>query len=103
MPHQHAHSCQCPSCSGDGSHPDEQYRRELNVFLSRVSWEQRRLYAAVESNHLGRGGVRTVAGTTGMSAPTISRGRHELADLLQGKCIEKERKPVAGRPRVEEK
>jgi hypothetical protein len=73
------------------------------VFLSRLSHEQRRLYAAVESNHLGRGGVRTVAEITGMCAPTIARGRRELVDLLQGKCIERERKPGKGRPRVEEK
>ena len=103
MPHQHDHPCRCPSCSGDGSHPDEQYHRELNVFLSRLSHEQRRLYAAVESNHLGRGGVRTVVEITGICGPTIARGRRELADLLQGKCIKKERKPGQGRPRVEEK
>ena len=103
MPHQHDHPCRCPSCSGDGSHPDEQYHRELNVFLSRLSHEQRRLYAAVESNHLGRGGIRTVVEITGICGPTIARGRRELADLLQGKCIKKERKPGQGRPRVEEK
>jgi hypothetical protein len=88
---------------GDGSGTDEQYQRELNAFLARLSHEQRRLYAAVESNHLGRGGVRTVAGLTGMCGPTIARGRRELADLLQGKSIKKERKPTTGRPRVEQK
>ena len=103
MPHQHPHSCRCPNCSGDGCHPDEQCQRELNVFLSRLNYEQRRLYAAVESNHLGRGGVRTIAQITGMCGPTIARGRRELADLLQGKSIKKERKPAKGRPRVEEK
>lgn len=103
MLHQHPQSCRCPSCLGDGCYLDEQYQRELNVFLSQLNHEQRRLYAAVESNHLGRGGVRTVAQLTGMCGPTIARGRRELADLLQGKSIKKERKPVKGRPRVEEK
>jgi hypothetical protein len=67
-----------------------------------LNHEQRRLYAAVEANRLGRGGVRRVANVTGMCPPTVARGRRELADLLQGKPIKKERKPIRGRPRIEE-
>jgi hypothetical protein len=40
---------------------------------------------------------------TGISAPPVARGRRELADLLQGKCHQKELHPVGGRPRIEEK
>jgi len=103
MPLQQPRSCRCPSCLEESAHPDEQYHRELNFFLSRLNHEQRRLYAAVESNHLGRGGVRTLTQITGVSGPTIVRGRRERADLLQGKRVKKERKPVKGRPRIEEK
>src|SRR5438477_4509857 len=39
----------------------------------------------------------------GRCQATVARGRRELADLLQGKSIKKERKPVRGRPRFEEK
>jgi hypothetical protein len=94
--------CDCPDCLGGGDHPDAQYHRELRVFLSRLSYEQRRLYAAVESNRLGRGGVSRVADVMGLCPATIARGRHELADLLQGKSIKKERKPIPGRPRIEQ-
>jgi hypothetical protein len=74
----------------------------LAVFLATLSHEQRRLYAAVEANRLGRGGVCRVAEITGMCPPTIARGRRELSDLLQGKSIEKAWKAGPGRPRIEQ-
>jgi hypothetical protein len=74
----------------------------LKAFLARLSHEQRRLYAAVESNRLGRGGVTRVAEVTGLGKPTIARGRRELADLLQGKALPNGCKPGPGRPRTEQ-
>jgi hypothetical protein len=68
-----------------------------------LNHEQRRLYAAVEANGLGRGGVGRVVQIMGMCRPTVARGRRELADLLLGKSIKRGRKPVRGRPRLEEK
>lgn len=98
------------TCQGDSLHgetvpagQDEQYRRELRTFLATLNDEQRRLYAAVESNRIGRGGVARVAEVTGLGRPTIARGRRELARLIVGKPIKKDRKPIRGRPRVEEK
>jgi len=85
----------------DESH--KQFRRELKAFLGTLTREQRRLYAAVESNRIGRGGVRAVAEVTGLCCATIAHGRRQLADLLEGKPLKKERKPVTGRPRIEEK
>jgi hypothetical protein len=73
------------------------------VFLATLDHEQRRLYAAVEANRLGRGGVSRVVELTGMCAPTVARGRRELVALLQGNSLKKERKPLRGRPRIEEK
>jgi hypothetical protein len=85
--------------------PDEEEQRHcqgLRAFLATLNREERRLYAAVESNRIGRGGVVRVAELTGLCMDTIARGRRELADLLQGKPIKKPHKPVRGRPRVEE-
>jgi hypothetical protein len=79
---------------------EKQYRRELQVFLDTLTHEQRRLDAAVESNRIGRGGVRSIAELTGLGLPTIARGRRQLADLLQGKPLKKEPKPIKGRPRT---
>lgn len=82
---------------------DEQYQRELKAFLATLTYEQRRLYAAVEVNRIGRGGVRRIKELTGLGAPTIARGRRELADRLEGKVLKRERKPIKGAPRTEEK
>jgi hypothetical protein len=61
------------------------------------------LYAAVEANRIGRGGAGRARALTGLGAPTIARGRRELSDLLQGIQVTKQRKPIKGRPRTEEK
>jgi transposase len=93
-----------PSDGRETDNPDEQYCRELKAFLATLNLEQRRLYAALESNRLGRGGVSRVAAMTGLCPQTIARGRRELADRREGKPPSpKERKPVKGRPRIEEK
>jgi hypothetical protein len=72
------------------------------VLLPRLNREQRRLLAAVESNRLGRGGVKTIERITGLSGGVIARGRQELVALVEGREIKKQRKPVKGRPRIEE-
>jgi hypothetical protein len=95
--------CPCPRCGLESDHPDEQYRHELNLFLSTLTHEQRRLFAAVEANRLGRGGVRLVAEMMRIGQPTITRGRRELAGLLEGRPLKRERKPIPGRPRTEAK
>jgi hypothetical protein len=73
------------------------------AFMATLNQEQRRLYAAVESNRLGLGGVSRVAEITGLCGPTIARGRRQLAGLLRGEPLRGEAKPVGGRPRAEEK
>jgi hypothetical protein len=39
----------------------------------------------------------------GLCEATVARGRRDLLGLLQGQSPQKERKPVKGRPRTEEK
>jgi transposase len=74
----------------------------LRFFLSTLNDEQRRLYAAIESRRLGRGGCRSVSEITGLCLATVYRGRSELAALLAGTALE-ETKGRAGRPSIEEK
>ena len=103
MPVTRAGHCRCRECRNRTGHQEGQYHRELAVFLATLNHQQRRLYAAVEANRLGRGGIGRVRELTGASASTVARGGRALADLLQGKSMKKERKPGAGRPRVEVK
>ncbi len=61
MPTPQPSPCRCPDCLCGANHPDAQYHRELRLFLATLNDEQRRLYAAVESHRLGRGGAQKVA------------------------------------------
>jgi hypothetical protein len=102
MPAQDSAECEGVHRAPVAGHADEQYRRELSQFLKTLNHEQRRLYAAVEANRIGRSGVRTVSQVTGMCDQTIRRGQRQLADLLAGKAPNK-RPGCGGRPRIEQK
>lgn len=103
MPTRPSHQCQCPNCLAEADHPDKRYHHELGLFLATLSFEQRRLFATVESNRIGWRGVVGASLITGCCLPTIARGRRELADLALGRVLTKEVKPTQGRPRTEEK
>jgi hypothetical protein len=103
MPVSRPDRCRCTGCRQGIDHPDGKYHRELIAFLNTLNHEQRRLFAAVESNRLGRGGVGRVSMLTGLCKPTITLGRHQLEDLVQGRPFRKARKKGTGRPRTEQK
>jgi hypothetical protein len=75
----------------------------LRLFLTVLNHEQRRLYAAVEANRIGQGGVSRIAQITGLCPQTIANGRRQLGDLLEGKSLERQPHPEGRRPRTEEK
>ena len=103
MPSAEVHRCQCPHCQQEGTHPDQALHHQMNVLLSRLDEQQRRWYAAVESNRLGHGGDQLVAHMTGLDPHTIQRGRRELAAALAERPTDRVRVPGAGRPRAEKK
>jgi hypothetical protein len=94
-------SCVCPTCQGGRDHPDRVLHQQMNLLLSRLDEPQRRWYAAVEANRLGRGGVRQVAEITGLDEQTIRRGQQEVAGSLTDVPIKRQRRPGGGRPRAE--
>jgi hypothetical protein len=71
--------------------------------LSQLDEQQRRWYAAVESEGIGHGGQTLVAQITGLSIPTIQRGRRELADNLDSRAAGRVRLPGGGRKLAEKK
>jgi hypothetical protein len=75
----------------------------MNMLLSRLDEQQRRWYAAVESNRVGHGGDQLVAQITGLDPHTIQRGRQELAAALAERPTDRVRTPGAGRPQAEKK
>jgi hypothetical protein len=99
----HPDGCRCPRCLQGIDHPDRRHHRELIAFLGTLTHEQRRLFAAIEPNRLGHGGVGRVSEMTGLCKATITLGRHQLEDLVQGRLLRKTRKKGTGRPRTEQK
>jgi hypothetical protein len=97
------HQCRCPTCAQPGYHPDKELHRNMNLLLSRLNEQQRRLYAAVESKRLGHGGDRLLSLITGLNVETIRHGRGELDAGLADTPLERIRRPGGGRPRAEKK
>jgi hypothetical protein len=92
------HSCQCPDCRGGHDHPDRQLHYHINLLISRLNEQQRRWFAALESQKLGYGGDTRLALITGLHVDTIRRGREELDAGLNGRPADRVRNPGAGRP-----
>jgi hypothetical protein len=95
--------CQCPRCQAGEEHSDRVLHEQMNLLLSRLDEAQRRWYAAVEANRLGRGGAGLVAQITGLDEKTIRRGQEEVAGSLADVPIKRQRRAGGGRPPVEKK
>ena len=104
MPSPRSAQCARPSHLSEADHPANQHQREMRAFLATLNNEQRRLFAAVEANRIGQGGVSSVAAITGLCKQTIRNGRHQLVELLtEGRISKREHKPITGRPRTEQR
>ena len=66
------HLCQCPHCQKEAP---QLLHQQMNLLLSRLDEQQRRWYAAVESNRIGRGGDQLISQISGLDVQTIRRGR----------------------------
>ena len=97
------HHCTCPICQDPADHPTKVIHHQINLILSRADEQQRRWYAALEAQRHGHGGIKRVAEITGLSEPTIRRGKQELERELQDRPTDRVRVPGAGRPPVEKK
>ena len=96
--------CQCSPCRSGDEHADRRQHEQMNLLLSRLGEAERRWYAAVEANRLGRGGIGLVAQITGLDEKTIRRGQEEVAGSLADAPIKRrQRRPGGGRPPVEKK
>ena len=93
--------CQCPPCQAGEAHAARVLHEQMNLLLSRLGEAERRWYAAVEANRLGRGGARLVAQITGLDEKTIRRGQAEVAGSLADVPIKRQRRAGGGRPPVE--
>lgn len=95
------HRCECDICKQPGHHPDKEWHQRRNVFFSRLDEQQKRWYAALEAERLGHGGQTLVSQITGLSIPTIQRGREEMSTNLAERPEDRIRVPGGGRKPVE--
>ena len=101
MPIREMHLCQCDICQQEIEHPEKQLHQRINLLLSRLDEQQRRWFAAHESQTFGYGGDRLLTQITGMDAGTIARGRQELENDLAWRPVEGARILAGGRPHRE--
>jgi len=92
------HTCQCADCQAGHDHADLQLHHQINLLMSRLDEQQRRWFAALESNKVGYGGDTLLSLITGLHVDTIRRGREELDADLDGRPADRVRNPGAGRP-----
>lgn len=88
--------CQCPPCQAGDVHSDRRLHEQMNLLLSRLGEAERRWYAAVEVNRLGRGGAVLVAQITGLDEKTIRRGQEEVAGSLADAPIKRRQRQPGG-------
>lgn len=103
MPTRTLHACQCQICQQDTQNPLRQQHAQMNLLFSRLDEQQRRWYAAVESQRIGHGGDKYLHQITGMDPETIARGRKEIAYELADRPTDKVRLPGGGRLPAEKK
>ena len=68
----------------------------MRRFFLGLDEKQRRRYAAVEAERLGRGGINYIASILHIDRKTIRRGRDEL-NLLEDPAGDRIRRPGGGR------
>lgn len=95
--------CGCAACQHPDDHSDRELHWQMILVCSRLDEQQRRWFAALESNRIGRGGDTLLSQITGIDEKTIQRGREELAASLAERPTDRIRLPGGGRPAVEKK
>ena len=76
---------------------------QINLLLSRLTEPQRRWYAGTLSLDPTGPPDEHLASITGLSLPTIRRGRTEVAAGLHDTALTRQRRPGGGRPCAEKK
>jgi hypothetical protein len=97
------HVCECEDCQHETEHPTRALHQQMNVLMSRLDEQQRRWYAALESNRIGHGGDVLLSKITGMDVKTIRRGQQEMEAGLVERPATRIRLPGGGRPSTEKK
>lgn len=72
------HVCQCVECQEQPAGETAKLPAGINRMIATLDEKSRRWFAGFWTSQLGHGGVEYVATVTGLSRPTIARGRQEI-------------------------
>ena len=103
MVEHNVHVCACWECRRGIDKSTMRQHEQMNLLMSTLNHQQRRWYAAIEADRLGRGGVAAVSRITGLSGGAISRGRRELAAAAEDRWWDDVPQGHGGKPPTEKK
>lgn len=95
------HPCQCSACQNAPRSAEAKEHQAINQVVSLLHEKGRRQFVGLLALQWGRGGVQQLSLITGMSRPTIRKGRKEVQRKERPATRNRVRKPGAGRQRVE--
>jgi hypothetical protein len=95
------HQCQCPTCKNAPRGAEAKEHRAINQVLSLLHEKGRRQFVGLLALQWGRGGLEQLHVITGLSHPTLRRGRAEVQRKERQAERNRVRKQGAGRQRVE--
>ena len=97
------HVCACAVCQAASDAVLAAQHAQINLLLSRLTEPQRRWYVGWLSQLPDALPDRQLALITGLTRPTIQRGRRELAAGLPDQPADQQRRRGGGRPACEKK
>ncbi len=95
------HQCECASCRKAIRSAEAKEHQAINQVVSLLHEKGRRQFAGLLALQWGRGGVERTRVITGLSRPTIRRGRDEVQRKERQADRARVRKQGAGRKLVE--
>ena len=95
------HQCQCYVCKNAPRSAEAKEHQAINQVISLLHEKGRRQFVGLLALQWGRGGLERLHVITGLSHPTIRRGRAEVQRKERQAERSRVRKPGAGRQRVE--
>jgi len=95
------HRCTCTVCCEHPYSSTAKEHRAINRVLSTLNEKSRRRFVGLLALQWGRGSVERLNEITGLSRPTIRRGRAEVQKVERAGTSDRVRRRGAGRLRVE--
>src|SRR5574342_687655 len=95
------HQCECSTCESAPRSAEAKEHQAINQVMSLLHEKGRRQFVGLLALQWGRGGVERLGLITGLSRPTIRRGREEVQRKERQAERNRVRKPGAGRKLVE--